>query len=93
MLIPFAQASDAVDALLKPERVTLVSVLLLILVAFIKGWIVPKPMYDAERDRADRMEARAFRATDALRSAVDTVDKTASAVLGQQRQGGGGPPP
>lgn len=72
------QMSDLVDAFFKPERISLLSVLMLMLVAFLKGWVVPKHLYDAERERADRMEARAFRATDALRSAVDLADKTVS---------------
>jgi hypothetical protein len=86
-LLYFLAQIDAIDAILKPERVTLLSVLLLIVIAFIRGWIVPKPMYDAEKERADRMEARAFKASDALRSGVDTVDKVATAVMHQKRDG------
>jgi hypothetical protein len=78
---------DVVDAVLKPDRIAFGSLALLIIIAFIKGWIVPKASLDAERARADRMEDRAFRATDALPRAVDTVDKVATAVMQQRKDG------
>lgn len=45
------------------------------LIAFLRGWIVPRFLYDVQKDRADHMEERAFKATDALAIAVETADK------------------
>jgi hypothetical protein len=57
------------------------TLLALNVVGFIKGWIVPAWVYAAEKARADRMEERAWKATEAMGKSIETVSSVARAVL------------
>lgn len=80
------------EKLLQPGNLAASTLLLFNVIGFMKGWIVPKYVYDAEKDRADRMEARAITATEALKSAVGAVENTARAILGNNKPPPGSPP-
>lgn len=84
----FAQASPAdgglVERLLQPGNLAASTLLALNVIGFIRGWVVPQWVYSSEKQRADRMEERAWKATEALVQALGSVEKTTSAVLNAQ---------
>jgi uncharacterized membrane protein YciS (DUF1049 family) len=69
------------DKLLSPGNLAASTLLALNVVGFIKGWIVPAWVYAAEKARADRMEERAWKATEAMGKSIETVSSVARAVL------------
>lgn len=82
----FAQAGPSpdgglVDKLLQPGNLAASTLLALNVIGFIRGWVVPAWVYQAEKSRADRMEDKAWKATEALVHAVTSVEKTAQAVI------------
>lgn len=82
---PHESAGDLVSRLLQPGNLAASSLLAFNVIAFIKGWIVPAWVYDAEKKRADRMEERAWRNAEYLTRAVESTEKTAQAVLTQKQ--------
>lgn len=81
-----ATGVDAIDRLLQPGNLAASSLLALNVIGFIKGWLVPAWVFKAEKERADRMEERAWKATEALARSVDTVARTSEAVLTHQQK-------
>lgn len=92
MMVELAQAATdgstyLIDRLLQPGNLAASTLLVLVVAAFIKGWIVPGWLYKEQKERGDRMEERAMRATDISREAVTTAERVAGALISSQESG------
>jgi hypothetical protein len=66
-----------IEYLLKPGNITASVVLVVLVVTLIRGKLIPEDLYKEQRNRADRMEDRAFKATDAMTTAINATEKLA----------------
>lgn len=74
------------EKIFTPGGLAASTLLALNVIGFIRGWIVPAWVYKSEQERANRMEAQAWKSTEALIEAVKSVGRTSEAVLAQREK-------
>jgi hypothetical protein len=88
------------NVLLTPERLTLLGLCLIIIAAFLKGYVHTDGEFKRERERGDKWEALSLQllmqnhaATAMTRDAVKVAERSLDVVArGNDAHGGGSPP-